>query len=74
MNDHLHNNVDRNFIRIKDLTLILTILGLLGTLWKYSGLSDIKDELSLHTTQIAVIQNQYTNIEQELHRIDRNTR
>lgn len=66
--------MDRNFIRIKDITLVITVLGLLGTLWKYSGLTEIKDELSVHTTQIAVIQEQYAGIRKELDRIDRQTR
>jgi hypothetical protein len=59
--------MDQNFIRVKDLTLILTVLGLLGTLWKFSGLDDIKRTLNQHTTQIAVM-------EATLKRIDRNTR
>jgi hypothetical protein len=70
----MKGNMDTNFIRAKDITLVITILGLLGTLWKYSGLTEIKDQLNVHTEQIAVIQEQYAGIRRELDRIDRNTR
>jgi hypothetical protein len=66
--------VDRNLIRTKDITLVITIIGLLGTLWKYSGLDDIKEKLAIHTTQIAVIESEYSGIKKDLDRIEKNTR
>jgi hypothetical protein len=67
-------SLDQNFIRIKDITLVLTILGLLGTLWKYSGLTEIKDAINIHTTQIAVMQSQFADIKSDLEEIKRGTK
>jgi hypothetical protein len=66
--------IDQNFIRIKDVTLILTVLGLLGTIWKFSGLTELKAILDIHTTQIAVMQSQFSDIKQDLDEIKRGTR
>ena len=72
--ENMTNKLDQNFIRIKDITLILTVLGLLGTLWKYSGLTEIKDSINQHTTQIAVIQSQFADIKQDLDEIKKGTK
>lgn len=57
---------DQTYIRAKDITLIVTVLTLLGTIWKLSGLDDIKVGVLTHTVQIAVIQNQLIDIKNDL--------
>jgi hypothetical protein len=66
--------IDQNFIRVKDITLVVTVIGLLAALWKYSGLNEIKEQLSQHTVAIAVIQSQYVEIKQDLDEIKRTNR
>jgi hypothetical protein len=70
----MKDNIDQNFIRMKDLALVATVIGLLATLWKYSGLNEIKETLSEHSTSIAVIQVQYKDIKQDLDEIKRTNR
>ena len=66
--------IDQQFIRVKDITLIVTVLGLMAALLKYSGLDEIKRDLACHTVQIAVIQAQYDEIKQDLDEIKRTNR
>lgn len=68
------DTIDQNFIRVKDITLVVTVLGLMGALLKYSGLDEVKKDLAIHTTQIAVIQSQYEEIKQDLDEIKKTNR
>jgi len=60
---------DQKYIRAKDITLVITVLTLLGTVWKLSGLEAIKEGILTHTIQIAVIQNQLVDIKNDLSEI-----
>jgi hypothetical protein len=70
----MKNTVDQNFIRTKDITLVITVLGLLGALWKYAGISEIQKEIQQHGVQIAVIQSQYNDIKADLDEIKATSR
>jgi hypothetical protein len=70
----MKHTIDQTFIRSKDITLIVTVIGLLAALWKYSGLDEIKKEIKDHGVQIAVIQSQYNDIKSDLEEIKSTSR